>query len=200
VLPQGCTNPRISPTCLDRYSTLTHYETVGGMFLQCFRFHVLTKLDSRVWHQTFRRMLTSNSNFLAAVFYLPKSTFTTYFKLFTSFLISGLMHATGDYILHQNFSQGTSMQFFLLQAVGITFEDAVIALAPRLGYKQSKAFKLIGVIWVFGWFTFCLPIWLGPQLHAGGDHWVGLLDMATWYGVAKYFPSFRTLSLSVFSL
>jgi hypothetical protein len=170
VLLQGCTDPAIGPTYLDRFSTLTHCENVGGMFLQRFRFHVLTKSDSRVWHQTFRRMLTSNSNFLAAVFHLPRGTFTTYFKLFTTFLISGLAHATGDYILHQNFSQGTSIQFFLLQAVGITFEDAVIALASRLGYKESRAFKIIGVIWVFAWFTFSLPIWLEPMVHAGGTH------------------------------
>ncbi|KIM38973.1 hypothetical protein M413DRAFT_447332 [Hebeloma cylindrosporum] len=129
--------------------------------------YTLRKCWGRVWHQTLRRMLTSNSNFIAAVLHPPKGTFTTYFKLFTSFLISGLMHASGDYILHQNFSQGTSVQFFLLQAVGITFEDAVIALASRLGYKQSRIFKLIGFIWVFAWFTFCMPLWLDPQVHAG---------------------------------
>jgi len=139
-----------------------------GYVLTIFFFsHPLTKLDSRVWHQNLRRMLTSNSNFLAAVFRPPKGTFTTYFKLFTTFLISGLMHASGDYILHQNFYQGTSVQFFVLQAVGITFEDAVIALASRVGYKQSGVFKLIGFVWVFAWFTFCMPLWLDPQVHAG---------------------------------
>ena len=53
----------------------------------------------------------------------------------SSFLISGLAHAAGDYILTQNFSEGKAVQFFLLQAVAITFEDAVIAIASRLGYK-----------------------------------------------------------------
>ena len=91
-----------------------------------------------------------------------------------SFFISGLIHAAGDYILHQNFSKSQSIQFFVLQAVCITFEDAVIAIASRLGYKQSKAFKLIGFIWVFAWFTFCIPMWLNPAVHPGtmreGDH------------------------------
>jgi len=121
-----------------------------------------------------RKTLTSNSNFLASVLRLPRGTFTTYFKLFTSFFISGLAHAAGDYILYQNFSRGKSIQFFILQAVCITFEDAVIAIASRLGYKESKAFKLIGFIWVFWWFTFCIPMCLDPGLRAGimdeGDH------------------------------
>jgi hypothetical protein len=114
-----------------------------------------------------RRILTSHANFLANVLHLPKGTFTTYFKLFTTFFISGLIHATGDYTLLQNFSEGTSIQFFLLQAVGITFEDGVIALGSRLGYKESNAFKLIGFAWVFAWFAFSLPLWLDPQVHAG---------------------------------
>jgi len=68
----------------------------------------------------------------------------------------------------QNFSDGTSMQFFLLQAVGITFEDALIAIASRLGYRKPNAFfKLIGFTWVFAWFTLCFPIWAEPHIHAG---------------------------------
>ena len=127
----------------------------------------LTKSDSRVWHQMLRRTLTAHGNFLANGLYLPKGMITTYFILFTAFFISGLMHATGDYMLSQNFSETTSIQFFLLQAVGITFEDAVIALAQRLGYKESNAFKLFGFVWVFAWFAFSLPMWLDPQMHAG---------------------------------
>ena len=56
------------------------------------------------------------------------------------------------------------MQFFVLQAVAITFEDAIIAIASRLGYKESKAFgKLIGFIWVFAWFTFSAPMYFDHQ-------------------------------------
>jgi len=112
-------------------------------------------------------MLTSHANFLANVLQLPRGTFATYFKLFTAFFLSGLIHAIGDYMLFQNFSEGTSIQFFLLQAVGITLEDAVIALASYLGYKESKAFKLIGFAWVLAWFAFSMPMSLDPQVHAG---------------------------------
>jgi len=69
--------------------------------------------------------------------------------------------------MFQNFLEGATVQFFLLQAVGITFEDAVIAIASRLGYKESNTFKLIGFMWVFAWFTFCMPMWLDSQMHSG---------------------------------
>ena len=123
-------------------------------------------LDSRVWHQMLRKNLTSHANFLANTLHLPRGTFTTYFKLFTAFLISGLLHAIGEHVFYQNFPEGATVQFFLLQAVGITFEDAVIGIASRLGYKESKAFKLIGFVWVFAWFTFCIPMWLDSQMHS----------------------------------
>ena len=107
-----------------------------GYVLTTFHFHaILTKPNSRVWHQALRRELSSNADFLARAFRVPRGKFMTYFKLFTSFFISGLIHAAADYTLHQNFSGGGSMQFFVLQAVAITFEDAIIGIASRLGYN-----------------------------------------------------------------
>jgi hypothetical protein len=117
-----------------------------------------------------RKTLTTNSNFLATSLHLARhALLTTYFKLFTSFLISWFIYATGDYVLYHTFSQGGALRFFLLQAVGITFEDGVIAIFSRMGYtgKKSIATKMIGFLWVFVWFTYCMPIWLDPQVHAG---------------------------------
>ncbi|KJA15496.1 hypothetical protein HYPSUDRAFT_48332 [Hypholoma sublateritium FD-334 SS-4] len=122
----------------------------------------------RVWHQMLRKLLTGHMNFLTQILRLPGGTFKTYFKLFGSFAISGLIHYGGDYMLFQNWS-GKSMRFFVLQAVAITFEDIVVALAARLGFatQQNAVFKFIGFIWVFAWFTYSLPIWLDPIVHAG---------------------------------
>ena len=120
-----------------------------------------------------RKTLTTNSNFLATFLPFPtRSLITTYFKLYTSFLISGLIHGTGDYVLYHSFSQGGALRFFLLQAVGITFEDGIIAIASHMGIgqnggKKSTASKMIGFVWVFVWFTYCMPMWLDPQVHAG---------------------------------
>jgi len=138
------------------------------MYLQRFiSTRQLTKPNSRVWHQALRRELTSNANFLARAFHVPKGKCATYFKLFASFFISGLIHVAADYPLHQNFAGGKSLQFFILQAAAITFEDAVIGIASRLAYKESKTFKLIGFVWAFAWFTFSLPICLEPLVRGG---------------------------------
>jgi hypothetical protein len=142
-------------------------EMLGVCAYNIFYFIILIiKLDSRVWHQMLRRNLTSHANFLANTLHLPRGTFTTYFKLFTTFLISGLLHAIGEHVFFQNFLEGATIQFFLLQAVGITFEDAAIGLASRLGYRESNTFKLIGFMWVFAWFTFCMPMWLDSQVYS----------------------------------
>ena len=130
--------PRDWPMTLDHHSTPTQCKIVGGMLLQCLHFHTsLTKSDSHVWHQTHRKAFTSHSNFLAtATLHLPKGAFTIYFKLFTSFfLIPGLLHAAEEYAIHQDFSEVSSIWFFILQAVAITFEDTVIVIASCLRYK-----------------------------------------------------------------
>jgi len=52
-----------------------------------------------------------------------------------------------EHVFFQNFPEGGTVQFFVLQAVCITFEDTVIGIASRLGYRQSNTFKLIGYLW-----------------------------------------------------
>lgn len=53
---------------------------------------------------------------------------------------------------------GTSFPFFLVQAVAITFEDAVIGSARRLGFARVNALtRLIGYVWVAVWFYFTAP-------------------------------------------
>ena len=89
-------------------------------------------------------------------------------QLSTSLFISGLIHAAADYSLHQNFSEAQFIQLFVLQAAAITFEDALIAVASRLGYKESKGFKLIGFIWVFAWFACSTPMYFNHQVQAQG--------------------------------
>jgi hypothetical protein len=97
---------------------------------------------------------------------LPKSKFTTYFKLYVAFFVSGLIHYAGDYMLNQDWA-GHSVAFFVLQAVGITLEDAVIAVAKRAGLTASPLAKFIGFCWVFVWFSFSMPFWLERNFHAG---------------------------------
>ncbi|KAF9483174.1 hypothetical protein BDN70DRAFT_828134 [Pholiota conissans] len=128
--------------------------------------YTLRNCWGRVWHQMLRKFLTGHMDSIARLLQLPKGTFTTYFKLFGCFFISGLVHYGPEYTLLQNWS-GRAMIFFPLQAAAITFEDGVIALGRRLGYRQNLFFKLLGFIWVFVWFSFSLPLWLEPTFHAG---------------------------------
>jgi hypothetical protein len=74
-----------------------------------------------------------------------------------AFLISGLIHAAGDIHMGKQY-WGLSLGFFLLQALAILLEDAVIGLAARAGlFSSSFLVRLIGYGWVFMWFTFLMP-------------------------------------------
>ncbi|EDR11659.1 uncharacterized protein LACBIDRAFT_293223 [Laccaria bicolor S238N-H82] len=122
----------------------------------------------RVWHQLMRRFLQVNSDFLAyKVLRLPrKSTFTTYFKLFVAFFISGLIHHIGDYAALGQWHG--SLAFFVYQAVVITFEDAVIAIAAKFGFDEPTPLKkFFGYLWVAAWLIYSMPMWSGPQMTGG---------------------------------
>jgi len=53
-------------------------------------------------------------------------------------VISHLWTRPCSWRLNRNFSEGKAVRFFLLQAVAVTFEDAVTAIASRLEYNQCK--------------------------------------------------------------
>jgi Membrane bound O-acyl transferase family len=110
----------------------------------------------------FRKTVTSHANFIAKQLGLPKNILTTRFKLFIAFFLSGLIHHAGEYVIRQRWT-GHSMEFFLMQAVAITCEDVIIALAERAGFS-SKSIRLMGFVWVFVWFTYSLPLWLDETM------------------------------------
>lgn len=62
---------------------------------------------------------------------------------------------------------GGSLRFFLWQAVAIHCEDILISAAGRLGWKQSKMWEVIGYVWVWQWFTWCIPSWVDPLVRIG---------------------------------
>ena len=97
---------------------LTRFKIAGGTL---FRTSLSQNNNNNIPNRTaaygtkmLRKTLTTNSNFLARVFLAPPSLSTTYFKPCASFLVSGLIHATGDYVLYHTFSQGGALRFFLL--------------------------------------------------------------------------------------
>jgi hypothetical protein len=60
-----------------------------------------------------------------------------------------------------------ALKFFLSQAVVITFEEIVIALARRVGFTDSRGWRIFGYAWVQLWFILSLPWWLQPHISAG---------------------------------
>ena len=113
----------------------------------------------------YRKVLTDHADFITKQLRLPKNIFASRFKLFFAFFLSGLIHHTGEYVIHQRWT-GHSMEFFMLQAVVITCEDVIIALATRAGFssKPNYFFKIMGFVWVFAWFTYSLPMWLDETM------------------------------------
>jgi hypothetical protein len=55
------------------------------------------------------------------------------------------------------------------QALGITLEDAVIAVATKAGYNKTptRMHKILGYAWVFYWFTYSIPGWIDSLIDWG---------------------------------
>ena len=124
----------------------------------------------------YRKVLTDHADFITKQLRLPQNIFTSRFKLFFAFFLSGLIHHAGEYVIHQRWT-GRSMEFFLLQAVAITCEDVIIALTARAGFssKPNWFFKIMGFVWVFAWFAYSLPMWLNETM----GNWVSGVPVIT---------------------
>ncbi|KAF7430888.1 hypothetical protein PC9H_006603 [Pleurotus ostreatus] len=149
--------------------------------------YTLQRFWGRSWHQIHRRKFLAHAEFITRdLLGLPEgSTSAAIIKLYTSFFVSALIHAGGDYaclrgssVVKTNyFGGGGSIPFFLLQALAIHVESMVIAGFRRMerawfnqGMKEirgRKALKLIGYLWVWVWMTWTVPIALGPLLEGG---------------------------------
>ena len=76
-----------------------------------------------------------------------------YTRLYTGFVFSGLIHVSGDVMVGRQYI-GKSMWFFLANAMAITFEDAVLVLAQRVGFdRPTKWAQRLGYLWVILWFN-----------------------------------------------
>lgn len=90
----------------------------------------------------------------------PGSYLSLYVKLYSAFLISGLIHVPP--------TNAGALHFFLLQVLAITFEEVVIALAARAGLKHSNIFlRCIGYVWVYCWFVYSLGPWIDFHVSSG---------------------------------
>lgn len=104
------------------------------------------------------------------------SNFARYTHLVVAFLASGIMHMLIDISSGLPFSDSGAIRFFLMQAVGIAFEDGVQSawrrlFAPSEAGMASQAFTwrwqmVIGYVWVLLWLSWSSPIAYYPILEA----------------------------------
>lgn len=98
---------------------------------------------------------------------IPRGTsLSNYTQVYLAFAISGVLHAFGDFVVAGPSYTGISLRFFLSQALAITFEDAVLALARRAGFSDwpTRMARIVGYVWVFVWFSVSLPLFQDWQL------------------------------------
>ncbi|KAL1733997.1 membrane bound O-acyl transferase family-domain-containing protein [Schizophyllum commune] len=126
------------------------------MFGSFWDAYTVRRTWGRVWHCILRRFLISHGKWLAnKIGASPGTKASSYTQLYTAFLVSGLIHEVGGRQLDSTF--GRSLKFFIMQALYITLEDAVIGLGRRLGIRESRATRALGGLSVLLWFSATTP-------------------------------------------
>lgn len=105
---------------------------------------------------------------------IPRHTkLSRYVHMMMVFAVSGVFHALCDLTQGIPLKESGAMQFFVIQAFAIMFEDSATALLARLrdyiGIKPSNylvaASRLFGYCWVVAWLAWSTPIWIFPSLQ-----------------------------------
>ncbi|KAI0315998.1 membrane bound O-acyl transferase family-domain-containing protein [Amylostereum chailletii] len=123
----------------------------------------------KVWHQNLRRLFVPLGQRIAQAWGFKRGTLlSSYTQLYAAFVVSGVIHSSGDAMVGRAYT-GVSMPFFLLQAAAITGEDAVVALGRRLGIAPSRAVKTLGYVWVFGWISATFSMYRDLSIETGWD-------------------------------
>jgi Sec-independent protein secretion pathway component TatC len=67
-----------------------------------------------------------------------------------------------------NWSTGGSFAFFMLQPLGIAFETVITNVFCRVGIQMHwRISRMVGFVWVLLWFSYTVPILVGPLLTVG---------------------------------
>ncbi|TRM69512.1 membrane bound O-acyl transferase family-domain-containing protein [Schizophyllum amplum] len=128
--------------------------------------YTLRKVWGRVWHQLMRRYVASTGKAVVHLLGVQRGTnASSYIQLYVGFLASGLTHTWGDRQI--DVTVGDSVPFFMLQAIAITFEDGVIALAKKAGMKENAATWAVGRLWAATVLLATLPMLVRPALATG---------------------------------
>lgn len=100
------------------------------------------------------------------VLQLPKGSLSSrYVQLYIGFSVTAASHIMGAFCATR-YELG-EIKFYLGQALAITFEDAVIAVAKRQRIQEAPWTRGLGYIWTLAWFSFSLRGYIGGIAGAG---------------------------------
>ncbi|KAK7017724.1 membrane bound O-acyl transferase family-domain-containing protein [Favolaschia claudopus] len=144
--------------------------------------YTLRRFWGRTWHQFLRRWVLTHGKFLARTLGLRKGTnASAYTQLYTAFLLSALLHVLSDYMVHRSLAPWASgsLRFFLLQPLAITVEDFVLFVGRKMGLGREgkrdirllggwiSMVRVLGYVWVTGWFVCTYSRWWSPMIRGG---------------------------------
>ncbi|KAI0768192.1 membrane bound O-acyl transferase family-domain-containing protein, partial [Trametes elegans] len=127
------------------------------------RAYTLRNLWGRAWHQLFRRHFAQIGKIAVRILRVPRNTWlSSQVQIHAAFATSALLHSMGDLVLNPA-AFGRSSPFFVLNALAITAEDTIGAIARRAGIPRatdSFALRILGYTWVTLWILNTVPLYL----------------------------------------
>ena len=123
------------------------------------------------WHQAFRVSFLAASDWIIDVIGIPqKSTLARAISVFTSFFLSGLIHAAGSLTEAGPNFPWASMTFFMLQPLGIILELLWRQGLSRAGLRDHIPTWLAytaSFVWVHLWFWYTAPMFVDDMARGG---------------------------------
>ncbi|EDR03831.1 uncharacterized protein LACBIDRAFT_306530 [Laccaria bicolor S238N-H82] len=159
-------------------------EEWPDLFGSPFDAYSVQRFWGRTWHQVLRRPLKSCTIFVVTkILHRPRDKqYTPLVFLNTVFLISGLVHVGGEYMMLGRLGLG-AFRFFLVQGLAVSVETIVSNVfslsGSRLASPRKAALstpklwmRIVGYVWVLLWFWWSLPFMVDPGILAGayGPH------------------------------
>ncbi|KAB5522925.1 membrane bound O-acyl transferase family-domain-containing protein [Coniochaeta sp. 2T2.1] len=153
---------------------ITGVQSWRPLFGSVWDLHTVRRFWGNFWHQMLRDPLSSPAKAIARVLHLPDTGIVQrYTKTAIIFSLSGLAHQFHDATVGVPFTESGAIKFFAVQTVGIILEDTVQTVWDW-GFEREKSQnktgsarwkKVVGVIWLWAWFAWSVPVWVYPAIY-----------------------------------
>lgn len=147
----------------------------GGKYSDSFQLSkrlVLANFLSRYWwHQLFRWPFQGTTNYICRdILHLPrKSLLERYINIVLVFAISTSMHIAIDAVGGVGPDRTGALMCFMLQPLGIAFEDFVQATSGHILGKHRTfppwLYRTVGYLWVWTFMTLVAPLYNFPLMR-----------------------------------